>query len=201
MMFLSSEIASIWDIDTSTWALLYKDEYTYGANNNIAGGIYYGWDDMTNMWVPDTKDEFVYDLGFTFAELTLPYYYGDDFDENIFSINNMLIGYLSYSFDTGIWEVDDRVLFFYSDYSNPLDVSTFAMDASLRVYPNPTSDFVAIDTDIAIDMVEFYSVLGHKVKTVDRDFNAMPVSDMANGLYLMVIKAEDKTVSKRLIKR
>ena len=199
--FLASEIESFWDTSSNTWTFLYKDEYSYGANNNLSEGIYYDWDNSLGIWEPFYKDQFVYDLNFTFAELIVPYFYGGDFDEAILSINNMLIGYIGYEYENGLWANADRVLFFYSDYSNALDVSTFEVSASIKVYPNPTSDFFAIDTAMAIDKVEIYSMLGHKVKAITSDFNTIPVDDLADGFYILKIQAGSKTVSQRILKR
>lgn len=199
---LTTEIQQLWDSNLSSWKNESKFDYTYDANDNISESTNYNWEDGTpGSWVLDSKDEFVYDFNFTFAELTLPYFYGNDFDEAILSINNMLIGYIYYDYNNGLWVPADRILLFYSDYTNALDVSTFEFDPSIRVYPNPTSEFLAIDTDTPIDRVEIYSILGEKVKDVQTNFKTIPFYDLSEGVYIVKIATGNQSILKRIIKR
>jgi Secretion system C-terminal sorting domain len=69
---------------------------------------------------------------------------------------------------------------------------------AVHVYPNPTSQFIYINTLISYDEVEVINLLGETVvkqaapKSID-------VSELSNGLYSLVIKARQQVVHSQKI--
>ncbi|MEO1033179.1 MAG: T9SS type A sorting domain-containing protein [Bacteroidota bacterium] len=68
----------------------------------------------------------------------------------------------------------------------------------LSIYPNPAKDQVIITTTSTLDRVALYDITGklvntYKTKTID-------ISGLNSGVYLMKIKVDDTTITKRLIK-
>lgn len=92
---------------------------------------------------------------------------------------------------------NDKYLF----YNDRIQVS--------HVYPNPASDFVDIDYQVAGNQelrVSFYNVLGEQVKEIalDRDQRTIRVSlrDFSNGMYLYQLFIDGRSVAtKKLIVR
>lgn len=64
---------------------------------------------------------------------------------------------------------------------------------TVKMYPNPSDGHLNIDasgTSIQISSIEFYSILGKKVKSISGDSNQniyVSTKDMANGIYLVEI--------------
>jgi hypothetical protein len=79
-----------------------------------------------------------------------------------------------------------------------LSTSNYEFAASLRLYPNPAKTIVTISGIENIEAIEVYSVLGKLVKKVTNQ-NMLNVQNLSKGIYLMSIKKENNTVTKKLI--
>ena len=66
------------------------------------------------------------------------------------------------------------------------------------VYPNPASDFVTIRTDEKIVEIQLFNIAGELVQTETQ--NSFSIEQLTNGIYLINIKTDSGTVTKRLIK-
>ena len=62
--------------------------------------------------------------------------------------------------------------------------------ASIRLYPNPVSDILTIESEIRLTKVEIYSIVGTKILEIYSDFNAIPVNDLSNGMYILRIHSK-----------
>ena len=74
---------------------------------------------------------------------------------------------------------------------------------SFSIYPNPTSDFVNIKTDVTINSVEVFNQLGQRVINLKRDSlleNTIDVKNLKNGIYLMTITSDKKKQALKFIK-
>lgn len=83
-----------------------------------------------------------------------------------------------------------------------LSISENALE-NLSIYPNPVSEnLLFINTNVPIK-IEIYDILGKSVLTskVDNNSNAINLSELNNGIYLLKINSEDKTITKKLIKQ
>ena len=76
---------------------------------------------------------------------------------------------------------------------NELELST------IKVFPNPTTDVVNISSQEAIDKVEFYSVLGKKVKT-SLNNNSIDISTLNSGIYFLQLHSGEKSITKKIVK-
>ena len=68
----------------------------------------------------------------------------------------------------------------------------------LKVYPNPTSNYVTIESKNIIISIEIVDLSGALVQTETQ--NSFSIEQLTNGVYLMNIKTDSGTVTKRLIK-
>ncbi|GAA4937074.1 hypothetical protein GCM10023314_06770 [Algibacter agarivorans] len=200
-MVLTNETEYTWDESMNQWGYQYKDDYQYDNNDNRSLGTYYEWIETPGEWAPYYKDEFIFDLAFDFSNLIGPFNYDDELDDTVFMFNNMVIGYRGYEFTSQIWEDVSKTLFYYSDYNNPLNIDSKKLVSSIKVYPNPVTDILVIDSKMRVDKVGIYSILGKKVKEFNSNFNAIPVYDISAGLYIIKIQSENNTITTKIIKQ
>jgi hypothetical protein len=66
--------------------------------------------------------------------------------------------------------------------------------SDLRIVPNPTADFVTIQSSKQIDFVQVYNLLGKLItqQTVTID-NQLSVIDLTSGIYLLTVVFKDQT--------
>lgn len=82
---------------------------------------------------------------------------------------------------------------------NNLSVSEFEL-ANIKVYPNPTSNQITIASNDVIDKIELFSTLGKKVMEV-RDTNTISLSSLDAGIYFIQMHAQNRSLSKKIIKQ
>ena len=187
---MTTEIGWLWN---SGWVEDYKDVYTFDANGNLTLGIYYYW--YSNDWIPYEKEEFIYDLSYNSSDLIIPYIY------MIYDYPNMLIGYRRYEFTDPTWKEVDKMILFFSDYNNALNIHDEILSRSVKLYPNPVHDVLSIHSEIPLSKVEVFSILGKKVKEFNAGFNSMRIDNLSNGVYIVRILAEKGSATRKLIKK
>jgi len=70
----------------------------------------------------------------------------------------------------------------------------------LKIYPNPTSDYIKIVALNPIDKVEFYSILGQKVYEVN-SANTIDISSFDSGVYFIQLYSGSNSISRKIIKQ
>ena len=66
------------------------------------------------------------------------------------------------------------------------------------MYPNPASQFIHIDTDVKVESVNIYSLLGALEKSVQAK-NTVDISNLNRGVHLLVVESDGKQSAKQLI--
>lgn len=199
LLVITNETDYIWDEGTNgwDWEPKYKSDYQYDNRDNLTEEIYYSWDSDSGQWVEDNKGEYIFDLTYGLSDLTVPFFYNAELSYNI---NNMLIGYRGYEFENSNWVDTDKLVLYYSDYTNPLSMDETIIANAIKVYPNPVSQILTIDSNRPINRVELFSILGKKVKNVNSDFKTIPVNDLSNGIYIIKIQSGNHMVFRKIIK-
>ena len=72
---------------------------------------------------------------------------------------------------------------------------------SVRFYPNPAANYLTIDSDITLTKVEIFSILGKKIKELNKDFKSIPIEDLSKGVYIIRLQSENGLATKKLIKK
>jgi hypothetical protein len=76
-------------------------------------------------------------------------------------------------------------------------------DVSIRVYPNPTSDYLNITLPSGSESVEITDVLGRVLRSVEvRNYTVglkIPVQGLEEGIYNVIVRKKDGNVSARKI--
>lgn len=70
------------------------------------------------------------------------------------------------------------------------------------VYPNPVNSKLFVDSkNNVINKIEIFNAIGQTVKIINAGFEVINMSDFNSGVYVMKLYSEDKTVSKKIIKK
>ena len=72
---------------------------------------------------------------------------------------------------------------------------------SIKVYPNPTTDYVVIDGVEGTAKVEIFNLTGQKVVSKDFDNQIRLNIDLASGVYFVKVKQQSKEITKKIIVR
>ena len=74
--------------------------------------------------------------------------------------------------------------------------------SKVSIYPNPAKDFLIISSDVTINKVEVYNLLGTKVISTSKlNNNNLDISNLANGVYMMKLTSGASIASKKFIKK
>ncbi len=79
-------------------------------------------------------------------------------------------------------------------------IDNFELNKSIKMYPNPVDNNLTIKSEIPITKIQIYSLLGRLVKEKKSDFRNIQLKDLNSGIYMIKIFANDKSVTKKLIK-
>lgn len=73
---------------------------------------------------------------------------------------------------------------------------------SAQIFPNPSSDFLNINSDLNIDIIEIFSLNGNKVfsQAINSKESLINISQFSNGNYIVVIKSGENSFSKFITK-
>lgn len=97
-------------------------------------------------------------------------------------------GVMDYSFD------EFKILY---RGASDIEVSTSISNVeanSIKVFPNPTSDFVNIKADKNVSNVTFFNIVGEEVKAVNNSIR-IDISDLNQGIYIINIQFADNSKS------
>ena len=85
----------------------------------------------------------------------------------------------------------------------PQAVDENIADRVISVYPNPASGIISVGLDDNADChsVEIFSLDGRLVKSQNANFNAIDISSLASGLYIIKVRTEDgREYNERIVK-
>lgn len=75
------------------------------------------------------------------------------------------------------------------------------VDASVNIYPNPTSSRLYIDGLENIEAIHVFSLNGRHVKTVYNNLNTIDVSSLQSGFYVLKLQTNKGVYSARFVKQ
>ncbi|MFN7777222.1 T9SS type A sorting domain-containing protein, partial [Flavobacterium sp.] len=77
------------------------------------------------------------------------------------------------------------------------------INSKIKVYPNPTSDFLFIDTiEKQIQKIEFFDLQGRLIKTINenKDKYEIDISNLQSATYLVKLSTETNSETIRFVK-
>lgn len=119
------------------------------------------------------------------------------FDLEQYLILNIAMGGIAGTIDSNFTQ-SSMVIDYVRVYQNVLSTDEFDKN-SFRMYPNPASDSVFIDSKITIDTVEVYNTIGQLVLSTENVKNTIDVSSLNAGLYVLKVYSGEKSVVKKLV--
>jgi PKD repeat protein len=72
--------------------------------------------------------------------------------------------------------------------------------SDVRIYPDPTSTQLTIDTQLKIDNLTVTDITGKTIASISLKSNVIDVSNLSDGIYFIKIEGEGKTFVQKFIK-
>ena len=72
-------------------------------------------------------------------------------------------------------------------------------DFDTFTFNNPVTDFIQINSEIQIDKVEMYGLMGNKVLETQINTNRIDVSNLSKGMYIIMVYSGNKKANKKII--
>lgn len=91
---------------------------------------------------------------------------------NLSSVGNNDCFIIKYMPDGTLWE------------NTVTGLSDFNFQNKIFIYPNPTSNFLYLNSDLSIKKIEIFNLAGHKLEW-NENSNSIDVSDLSIGTYIM----------------
>ncbi len=193
----------------------------YDITGNLSyskGTVYYGNLTLTTC----LKIESTTSITFTTTEAsTLTLVFNDDFSDGI-KIDGTSFdatdGILSITLESGSHNItkDNSANLYYisvvypndeindeTDDSDSTDTSSFTQyestNSNIILYPNPVTSYLNIEYSGSVAEINIYNITGMLVHKIDSDATSVNMSNLANGVYLVVIRGSDQNICKKLI--
>ena len=87
------------------------------------------------------------------------------------------------------------------DTSVDKSMSNFILNDAVKMYPNPVQNVLNIQSQLPITGVEVYSLLGELVLQRPASYSRIYVGDLNPGIYMVKIRSNQYSVTKKLIKK
>jgi len=115
-------------------------------------------------------------------------------DLSAYNGQQIYIAFVMIQDDGDNWYIDNV------NVTGTLGTTEFENNSNLTTYPNPTKDFVKIETVESIKKIEVYDVIGNEVRTPVKG-NSVDLTGLSNGTYILKVMTNDgKITSKKIIK-
>ncbi len=119
------------------------------------------------------------------------------FDLEQYLILNIAMGGIAGTIDSGFTQ-SPMVIDYVRVYQNVLSTDEINVN-NFKVFPNPASTEINIQTNMNIDYVEVYDVFGKFVLRESKIFNSIKIGDLSSGLYLLNIYSGGARIVKKVI--
>jgi hypothetical protein len=73
--------------------------------------------------------------------------------------------------------------------------------STVSIYPNPSSSQITISTDVDYSEIQIYNVMGKIEIIVQSPANVIDISKLNNGVYFLKFSREEKSFTKKFIKK
>ena len=83
-----------------------------------------------------------------------------------------------------------------------LSIKDFEISAkNIKLHPVPTDDILHISTQLNIEEITIYDIIGKKVKKIIEPSNKIQIGDLSPGIYFLKFNVEQQFIVKRIIKK
>lgn len=182
-----------WDTVSNSWIDSYKYKNTFDQNNNLTERINYSGG--IQGWKLLSKWETVVEISIPIEDIQMEHGYP------YLDIYNQLIRDKRYLWSNKQWELSDTTNYYYSSLITSISEPS---EISLKIYPNPTTDFIHIEGDIkANTMVRILDIKGRLVQSeqISKYANTVNVQGLISGLYFIQIQSGTDIITQTIIKQ
>jgi len=83
-----------------------------------------------------------------------------------------------------------------------LSVNKITSINKIKIYPNPTTDFLTISSNLKIKKLKIYDINGQiKINIENKQLNKINLQNLEKGMYLLYLKSDDSVFVKTVIKK
>jgi len=191
---LTTKTESDWNYTDNKWDIKYQNTYSYNPSGGTASNAILRWDTDANALVYSSKTEFYYDASMQFDETIYP-----EPKDKEYIWPNKLTGKIEYSYVNDQFVEDKRYTMSYSEATYTPVAET--AQASLKVYPNPSSDRIIFEPVNGPCNVEVFSAEGKQMISKQLKGNSLNIGNLPQGVYLYKLYTDDKVFTGRFIKK
>ncbi|MDD3320324.1 MAG: T9SS type A sorting domain-containing protein [Paludibacter sp.] len=103
---------------------------------------------------------------------------------------------------SSIWSIDPNKNDGYPHLANYITaVRNVVSNIEFSIYPNPASQFIKINNELKISVIQIIDINGKSVKQINNFESAsIDISELNSGIYLLTVKTDKGTGVKRFIK-
>ncbi len=85
--------------------------------------------------------------------------------------------------------------------SKPLNLLEYDTEVHMKLYPNPISNLINIESEVKINKIEIFNLYGRKIKSINFEANSIDISELSNGVYFIRLMTKEGIVSQKFIKQ
>jgi hypothetical protein len=189
---LTAQTIYSWNEPGESWGADTKEIWAYDDAGNVDETVFFFWNLWLEEFVPFSKNERVYNADVLVEEIMKPEWYGEDFTQ-------MLLGLTYFEFIDGAWMEMDASVYYYS----PVGITsvTDRTDQKFQVYPNPFQETIRFNGSEGKAQFSLFDLQGRMVLQKNL-FGAseLHVADLASGMYIYQITAEEGSQSGKLVR-
>ncbi|MEZ4796561.1 MAG: T9SS type A sorting domain-containing protein [Flavobacteriaceae bacterium] len=105
--------------------------------------------------------------------------------------------------EVSVQEINLESLIVSEGFINPNILNTLSIETptffTIKIYPNPTSNYFTIQSKLKINKIEIFDQLGKVINEINSEMDFIDVSHYSKGVYLLKIDTEKGSFSKKLI--
>lgn len=83
--------------------------------------------------------------------------------------------------------------------TTPNDIETIETSSYVFIFPNPTKDFISINTDLKINYIEILDIKGKLISDYLVNGNKINLENLNDGVYFIKFSVKDKLITKKVI--
>jgi len=101
-----------------------------------------------------------------------------------------------FSGNTGTYLLDVQIT-----RTSQASIDDIVLNDRISIYPNPTKDEIFIKTDLQIEKVEIYSILGNLLILENNFKDKISVLNLSVGNYVLKIYTNEGTITSKIVKQ
>ncbi len=88
----------------------------------------------------------------------------------------------------------------YAENCGYLGIDDELLSEGLKLFPNPVSNKLKIESNYQLEKIEIYSILGGKLKEFNTNLESINVEGLGSGIYMIKLYSDKGSTFRKLIK-